>query len=93
MRITQYVRNAITWLLLKLIRLYQLLLSPLLGQNCRFYPTCSNYAQQALKQHGLLKGTVLSVKRIVKCHPLHPGGIDEVPKSCSCNVQKSQNKA
>nr|WP_206663250.1 membrane protein insertion efficiency factor YidD [Ningiella ruwaisensis] len=64
---------------LGLIRVYQLLLSPLLGQNCRFFPSCSCYAQQALKTHGLAKGSILAIKRISKCHPMHPGGIDHVP--------------
>jgi len=63
-----------------LIRGYQLFISPMLGQNCRFYPTCSCYAQQALKTHGLAKGTLLALKRIGKCHPMHPGGIDNVPE-------------
>lgn len=63
-----------------LIKGYQVLISPMLGQNCRFHPTCSCYAQQALEQHGLVKGTWLSMKRISKCHPLHPGGFDYVPE-------------
>ena len=62
-----------------LIKLYQWVLSPLLGPRCRFYPSCSNYAIQAIDQHGLIHGSVLSAKRICKCHPGHPGGIDEVP--------------
>lgn len=63
-----------------LIRFYQTLISPMLGQNCRFHPTCSCYAQQALEQHGLIKGIWLSIKRVMKCNPLHPGGFDYVPK-------------
>ena len=62
-----------------LIKGYQVLISPMLGQNCRFHPTCSCYAHQALEQHGLVKGTWLSIKRIMKCNPLHPGGFDYVP--------------
>jgi putative membrane protein insertion efficiency factor len=65
--------------LLLIIRGYQVFISPFLGQNCRFYPSCSCYAHEALQKHGVLKGTVLSIKRIVKCQPLHPGGIDLVP--------------
>jgi putative membrane protein insertion efficiency factor len=61
------------------IRAYQVFISPLLGQNCRFYPSCSCYAHQALKTHGLAKGSLLAVKRISKCHPFHEGGIDHVP--------------
>ncbi len=66
---------------LLIIKVYQLFISPFLGQNCRFHPSCSCYAHQALKEHGILKGSILSVKRIVKCQPLHPGGVDLVPKS------------
>ena len=61
------------------IRLYQLVISPLLPKRCRFYPTCSQYAIEALRRHGAIKGTWLAVKRIAKCHPFHPGGVDPVP--------------
>ncbi|MCG8325451.1 MAG: membrane protein insertion efficiency factor YidD [Thiotrichales bacterium] len=63
----------------KTIRAYQYCISPLLGPCCRFYPSCSEYALQAVRKHGALKGLFLSVKRIGRCHPLHPGGIDPVP--------------
>ena len=62
-----------------LIKGYQVIISPMLGQNCRFHPTCSCYAHQALVKHGLVKGTWLSVKRIMKCNPMHSGGFDYVP--------------
>jgi putative membrane protein insertion efficiency factor len=62
-----------------LIRCYQVLLSPLLGGHCRFYPSCSNYTYEAIKKHGLLKGIFLGGKRLLKCHPFHPGGVDLVP--------------
>ncbi len=62
-----------------LIILYQKLISPLLGNNCRFYPSCSEYAKKSLEKHGFFKGFWLSVKRIFKCHPFHPGGHDPVP--------------
>lgn len=65
--------------LLKLIALYKLLLSPYFGTQCRFYPTCSTYAQEAIEQHGSWHGGWLAFKRILKCGPWHPGGIDEVP--------------
>ncbi|MBT3191767.1 MAG: membrane protein insertion efficiency factor YidD [Verrucomicrobia bacterium] len=65
--------------LILLIRAYQICLSPILGQNCRFYPSCSTYSIEAISQHGCLKGLALSTKRILKCHPLHPGGVDLVP--------------
>ena len=79
MQIISAISTIVAWPLLLIVRAYQVLISPLLGQNCRFYPSCSCYAHQALKQHGALKGSWLSVKRIVKCNPMHPGGIDEVP--------------
>lgn len=62
-----------------LIRAYQYFISPLLGVRCRFYPTCSEYALEALKTHGTLKGSYLAFKRLLKCHPFHAGGIDLVP--------------
>lgn len=65
--------------LILFIRVYQWCVSPLLGETCRFYPSCSHYAVGALSKHGCIKGVWLSAKRIVKCHPWHPGGIDEVP--------------
>jgi putative membrane protein insertion efficiency factor len=61
------------------IKGYRYLISPLLGQNCRFYPSCSSYAEEAIQQHGVIKGGVLAVKRLCKCHPYHPGGYDPVP--------------
>jgi uncharacterized protein len=61
------------------LKLYRVTLSPLLGQRCRFYPSCSRYVEQAIKGHGLWRGSYLSVRRLFRCHPLHPGGIDEVP--------------
>ena len=62
-----------------LIRVYQLTISPFLGPCCRFYPSCSEYGKEALEKHGLMKGVWLMVKRLVKCHPWHPGGVDPVP--------------
>jgi putative membrane protein insertion efficiency factor len=61
------------------IRGYQRLVSPLLGPRCRFYPSCSSYALQAVSVHGAGKGSVLAVARICRCHPWHPGGVDPVP--------------
>jgi len=60
------------------IRVYQVAISPFLPKRCRFYPTCSSYAVQAIEKHGL-KGLWLALKRFLKCHPLHPGGYDPVP--------------
>lgn len=64
-----------------LIRGYQITLSPYFGQGCRFHPTCSHYAMQALEAHGPLGGLWLTLRRLLRCHPWHPGGIDEVPPS------------
>ena len=65
--------------LLLLIRAYQLGISPFLGQRCRFYPSCSSYAAEAITVHGAFKGSLLATKRLCKCHPWHPGGCDPVP--------------
>ena len=65
--------------LLLLIRGYQLLVSPLLGPRCRFYPSCSAYAYQAVVGHGGLRGSWLAVRRLLRCHPWNPGGLDPVP--------------
>ena len=65
--------------LLFLIKAYQTVLSPMLGPRCRFYPSCSCYAQEAIVRFGASKGTILTLKRICKCHPFHPGGLDPVP--------------
>ncbi len=81
-RVANVITLAIQSFFILLIRFYQLAISPLLGPRCRFYPTCSEYSKQALIKHGLFKGTLLSIKRISKCHPGHPGGIDEVPECC-----------
>jgi uncharacterized protein len=66
-------------ILLFLIEAYRLALSPVLGANCRFYPTCSAYAAEAIEKHGALRGAWLALRRITKCHPWHPGGVDPVP--------------
>lgn len=65
--------------LLVVLRGYRLLVSPLLGANCRFYPSCSQYASDAIERYGALRGSWLAVKRIGRCHPWHPGGFDPVP--------------
>ncbi|HOF12801.1 MAG TPA: membrane protein insertion efficiency factor YidD [Spirochaetota bacterium] len=62
-----------------LIKMYKLIISPLLPNVCRFYPTCSSYAIEALSKHGLCKGGFLSIKRILRCHPYCDGGYDPVP--------------
>lgn len=67
-------------ILIKLIRFYQIAISPLTPPSCRFYPTCSHYGIEAIKVHGALKGSMLTIIRILKCHPFHPGGFDPVPE-------------
>lgn len=64
------------WIIKTLIRGYQKFISPLFPPNCRFYPTCSTYFIQAVEKYGAIKGSYLGVKRIIKCHPFHPGGYD-----------------
>ena len=66
-------------LLLALLRAYQYAVRPLLGANCRFYPSCSDYAMQAVERHGAYHGAWLAIRRVLKCHPYHPGGFDPVP--------------
>jgi uncharacterized protein len=65
--------------LMALIRIYQVLVSPLLGPSCRFYPSCSRYGYEALATHGAVKGTYLTARRLLRCHPWNPGGVDPVP--------------
>ena len=75
-----------TFPLLIFIRGYQLIISPLLGSNCRFMPTCSEYAMESLRSHGLIKGSYLTIKRIGKCHPWGGHGYDPIP------TKKVENK-
>lgn len=75
--------EAMKYALLLLLRLYKLAISPLLGQNCRFYPSCSDYAYEAVATHGAIKGTLLAGRRLCKCHPWHAGGVDNVPPKTS----------
>jgi putative membrane protein insertion efficiency factor len=70
-------------LLIPLIRLYRLAISPLLGSNCRFYPSCSEYALEAIELHGSLRGCWLALRRLSRCHPWHAGGLDPVPPACT----------
>jgi putative membrane protein insertion efficiency factor len=66
---------------IQLLRGYKLVISPLLGQRCRFYPSCSEYTMQAIDRFGVIRGGWLGAKRIGRCHPLHPGGMDPVPET------------
>lgn len=72
-------QKAIVVLILKLIRFYRYAISPLMAANCRFYPSCSCYAQEALERYGIRRGLWLSCKRLLRCHPWNPGGYDPVP--------------
>jgi putative membrane protein insertion efficiency factor len=74
-----------------LIRLYQVLISPLLGPRCRFYPSCSNYAAQAIERFGIMRGSWLAFRRLIRCHPLNPGGIDPVPESLDAAKPRHRN--
>lgn len=66
-------------IILRMIRFYQRYISPMSPPSCRFYPTCSQYAIEAVEEHGASKGSYLAIRRILKCHPLHKGGFDPVP--------------
>ena len=79
--------------LLMLIWVYQVAISPLTRPRCRFQPTCSEYARQAIVVHGFLRGSLLAIKRIARCHPFADGGVDLVPRCCDDNLkitEKSQ---
>lgn len=67
-------------LFISFIRFYQIVISPLKPPSCRFYPTCSQYGLEAIQRFGPLKGGWLTIRRILKCHPFHPGGMDPVPE-------------
>ncbi|MGZ8929158.1 MAG: membrane protein insertion efficiency factor YidD [Methylobacter sp.] len=68
------------FILITIIRFYKYFISPLLGNRCRFYPSCSSYSLEALQLHGAIIGSYLTLKRLLKCHPFHEGGIDPVPE-------------
>ncbi len=72
------VKGIIKNILIGVIKLYQWTIGPVIGETCRFYPSCSHYGVEALKKHGALKGSWLTIKRICRCHPWNPGGIDPV---------------
>ena len=67
------------WILIFIVRAYQTVVSPLLPPACRYYPSCSNYALESLEKYGAWRGGSLAVRRILRCHPFHPGGFDPVP--------------
>lgn len=78
--ISRYLQQILLNLFLLMLRAYQLLISPFLGNCCRFYPSCSTYACDALEKHGIMRGIWLTLRRLVKCQPLHAGGYDPVPQ-------------
>ena len=73
------MKRLLTSFIILLIRAYWLLVSPWLGNRCRFHPSCSEYALEALQRHGFWKGTLLALRRVGSCHPWHAGGFDPVP--------------
>ncbi len=74
-----------------LIKGYKKLISPMLGNNCRFYPTCSTYTYQAIEKHGVIKGSYLGTKRLLRCNPLFKGGIDPVPDKFEVKIKWKQD--
>jgi len=72
-------RHAMQTVLIALLRFYKLAVSPLLGNRCRFYPSCSDYAREAIQYHGAARGTYLAARRLCRCHPFSAGGVDLVP--------------
>ena len=89
--IARQLQHASVLPLIGIIRIYQWCISPFLGPHCRFEPSCSHYAVEAFKLHGLARGTLLTLNRIRKCHPWHEGGCDPVPKN-SPTKMKSESK-
>ncbi|MFT3756608.1 MAG: membrane protein insertion efficiency factor YidD [Pseudoxanthomonas sp.] len=88
--VRSYHADMVGRFLIALLRVYKRFLSPMLGQRCRFAPSCSEYAMEAIARFGALKGSWLAARRLARCQPLHPGGYDPVPSSphssqgCSC---------
>ncbi len=74
---------------LGILKAYQYLISPLVGNNCRYIPSCSCYAHTAIERFGVLQGSWMGLKRVLRCHPFHPGGLDPVPE---VNIEKNTIK-
>jgi len=85
-----------TWLMTGLIQTYRYAISPLLGPRCRFWPTCSSYALEAIRLHGPWRGGWLTLRRLLKCHPFHTGGVDPVPephrRNCCCQSDNGSDR-
>jgi len=77
-------------ILVTLIRAYQWLLSPFLGQNCRYHPSCSHYAVEAVERHGPVRGTWMALRRVGRCHPWHEGGYDPVPPAAPSTLTEAK---
>lgn len=83
------LRAAVGWMAIALIGVYRAVISPLLGPTCRFHPSCSRYAQEAIRLHGPVRGAWLAASRLARCHPFAPGGFDPVPvPACRCEAQE-----
>ena len=87
------IQSTISLPLVASIRFYQLLVSPVLGKNCRFHPSCSQYALESVKMHGILLGSWLAIKRLIRCHPGFQGGVDYTPKKICWTDQSLSQKS
>jgi len=85
------LRAIVSKLVISLIRAYQLFISPLFGPSCRYYPSCSQYAVEAIKVHGVFKGSFLAIRRVLRCHPGCEGGLDPVPELNSHSSEKTND--
>lgn len=103
MILEKFLKNPVLWfvncvkfilkkIVLLLIKFYQVCISPFLGKNCRFIPTCSAYTYEAIEIHGIIKGVYLGVKRIMKCHPFHEGGYDPVPRKKNKKIKRREKE-
>ena len=90
LRASSVAGNLPKLLVMGLIKVYRYCISPLMARHCRFYPTCSSYGLEALETYGFLKGSLLTVKRLLRCHPWHPGGFDPVPAP-KCRHTRSES--
>ncbi|WP_369727931.1 membrane protein insertion efficiency factor YidD [Cellvibrio sp. BR] len=79
-RLITKLNQGLVYIAVKLLHGYRYLLSPWIGNQCRFYPSCSHYSEEAIIKHGFLTGTYLTLRRLLKCHPWHAGGLDPVPE-------------